>query len=95
GVRLDVPTLNREDLQTGSRFEKTYRALGYRFGLVYNPTPDSALYAQYSFATDPVNSLITLNQSLAGFKLATGDQVEIGAKGLAFDGAVEWTIAGY
>ena len=95
GVRLDVPTLNREDLQTGSRFERTYRALGYRFGLVYNPTPDSALYAQYSFATDPVNSLITLNQSLAGFKLATGDQVEIGAKGLAFDGAVEWTIAGY
>ncbi|KAA0123903.1 TonB-dependent siderophore receptor [Methylobacterium sp. P1-11] len=95
GVRLDVPTLNREDLQTGSRFEKTYRALGYRFGLVYNPTPDSALYTQYSFATDPVNSLITLSQSLAGFKLATGDQVEIGAKGLAFDGALEWTVAGY
>jgi iron complex outermembrane receptor protein len=95
GVRFDVPTLHRQDLQTGSQFERTYKALGYRFGLVYNPTPESALYAQYSFATDPVNSLITLNQSLAGFKLATGDQVEIGAKGLAFDGALEWTIAGY
>lgn len=95
GVRLDVPTLHRQDLQTGSQFEKTYQALGYRFGLVYNPTPDSALYAQYSFATDPVNSLITLTQSLSGFQLATGTQVEIGAKGLAFDGALEWTIAGY
>ncbi|MBE7200868.1 MAG: TonB-dependent receptor [Parafilimonas terrae] len=95
GVRFDVPTLHREDLQTGSQFARTYKALGYRFGLVYNPTPDSALYAQYSFATDPVNSLITLNQSLAGFRLSTGDQVEIGAKGLAFDGALEWTIAGY
>ena len=95
GVRVDVPTLRREDLRTGDRFERTYTSLGYRFGLVYNPTPDSALYAQYSFATDPVNSLITLNQSLAGFKLATGDQVEIGAKGIAFDGALEWTVAGY
>ncbi|GJD34163.1 TonB-dependent receptor [Methylobacterium aerolatum] len=95
GVRLDVPTLQRQDLQTGAQFERTYRALGYRFGLVYNPTPDSALYAQYSFATDPVNSLITLSQSLAGFKLATGDQIEVGAKGLAFGGALEWTIAGY
>ncbi|MCJ2138505.1 TonB-dependent receptor [Methylobacterium sp. E-066] len=95
GVRLDVPTLHRQDLQAGTQFEKTYQALGYRFGLVYNPTPDSALYAQYSFATDPVNSLITLTQSLSGFQLATGTQVEIGAKGLAFDGALEWTVAGY
>ncbi|MCJ2096042.1 TonB-dependent siderophore receptor [Methylobacterium sp. J-072] len=95
GVRLDVPTLHRQDLQAGTQFEKTYQALGYRFGLVYNPTPDSALYAQYSFATDPVNSLITLTQSLSGFQLATGTQVEIGAKGLAFNGALEWTVAGY
>lgn len=95
GVRFDLPTLQRQDLQTGAQFERTYRSLGYRFGLVFNPTPDTALYAQYSVATDPVNSLITLSQPLAGFKLATGDQVEIGAKGLAFDGAVEWTLAGY
>ncbi|MDP4025445.1 TonB-dependent siderophore receptor [Methylobacterium sp. NEAU 140] len=95
GVRFDAPTLHREDLRSGSQFERTYTSLGYRFGAVYNPTPDSALYAQYSFATDPVNSLITLSQSLANFKLATGDQVEIGAKGLAFDGALEWTVAGY
>jgi len=95
GVRFDVPTLHREDLRTGDQFARTYTSLGYRFGLVYNPTADSALYAQYSVATDPVNSLITLSQSLAGFTLATGDQVEIGAKGLAFGGALEWTIAGY
>ncbi|MDQ0442392.1 iron complex outermembrane receptor protein [Methylobacterium persicinum] len=95
GVRFDVPTLHREDLQTGAQFDRTFHALGYRFGLVYNPTPDSALYAQYSVATDPVGSLITLSQSLAGFKLATGDQIEVGAKGVAFAGALEWTLAGY
>ncbi|MBE7198444.1 MAG: TonB-dependent siderophore receptor [Parafilimonas terrae] len=95
GARLDLPTLQRQDLQTGAQFERSFQALGYRFGLVYNPTPDSALYAQYSYATDPVGSLITLSQPLAGFRLATGDQIEVGAKGLAFDGALEWTLAGY
>ncbi|MCJ2011686.1 TonB-dependent receptor [Methylobacterium sp. J-076] len=95
GARFDMPVLHREDLQTGARFERTFQALGYRFGLVYNPTAESALYAQYSFATDPVGSLITLSQPLAGFKLATGDQIEVGAKGLAFGGALEWTLAGY
>ncbi|MEH3118818.1 MAG: TonB-dependent siderophore receptor [Methylorubrum populi] len=95
GVRFDVPTLQREDLRAGTQFERTYTSLGYRFGAVFNPTPDTALYAQYSVATDPVNSLITLSQSLAGFKLATGEQVEVGAKGIALDGVLDWTIAGY
>ena len=95
GVRFDAPTLHREDLRTGATFARSFQSLGYRFALLYNPTPDTTLYAQYATATDPVNSLITLNQSLAGFELATGRQVEIGAKGLVLGGAVEWTLAGY
>lgn len=95
GVRFDAPTLNRQDLVTGDTFEKTYRSLGYRFGLVFNPTPDTTLYAQVATATDPVGSLITLSQSLAGFRLATGRQVEVGAKGVVLDGALDWTLAGY
>lgn len=95
GVRYDAPTLQRENLVTGDRFEKSFQGLGYRFGLVFNPTPDTALYAQYATATDPVNSLITLSQSLAGFRLATGEQVEVGAKGVFLDGRAEWTLAGY
>ena len=95
GVRFDAPTLHREDLVTGATFDRSFQSLGYRFGLVFNPTPDTALYAQYATATDPVNSLITLSQSLAGFQLSTGRQVEVGAKGLAFGGGLEWTLAGY
>ena len=95
GVRFDAPTLHRENLVTGETFDRSFRSLGYRFGLVFNPTPDTALYAQYATATDPVNSLITLSQSLAGFQLSTGQQVEVGAKGLAFGGGLEWTLAGY
>ncbi|KAB1070548.1 TonB-dependent receptor [Methylobacterium planeticum] len=95
GVRYDVPSLQRTDLITGGSFERTFTAVSYRFGAVYNPTPETALYAQYATAVDPVGSLITLSQSLAGFELSTGQQVEVGAKGLFWGGAAEWTLAGY
>ncbi|WP_233386387.1 TonB-dependent receptor [Methylobacterium sp. C25] len=95
GVRFDAPTLHRENLQTGATFDRSFRALGYRFALLYNATKDTTLYAQYATATDPVGSLITLSQSLAGFQLSTGEQVELGAKGYAFDRRLEWTLAGY
>ncbi|WP_409564119.1 TonB-dependent receptor [Methylobacterium sp. J-068] len=95
GVRYDAPTLHRQDLVTGAGFDRDFQALSYRFGAVYNPTPLLALYAQVATATDPVGSLISLSQSLANFKLSTGEQVEVGAKGAALDGRIEWTLAGY
>ena len=95
GVRFDASNLQRENLVSTAQFEKAYQGLGYRFGLVFNPTPDTALYAQVATATDPVNSLITLSQSLSGFKLSTGEQVEVGAKGVFWEGRGEWTLAGY
>lgn len=95
GVRFDASNLQRNNLQTGAAFEKSFQGLGYRFGLVFAATPDTSLYVQYATATDPVGSLISLSQSLSTFKLSTGRQVEVGAKGLAFSGGLEWTIAGY
>ncbi|WP_420847333.1 TonB-dependent receptor [Methylobacterium organophilum] len=95
GLRYDAPYLERTNLQTGARFARDFSALSYRFGGVYNPAPDLALYAQYATATDPVNSLISLSQSDANFDLSTGQQVEIGVKGLSFGGTLEWTLAGY
>ncbi|WP_246733528.1 TonB-dependent siderophore receptor, partial [Methylobacterium sp. BTF04] len=95
GIRFDAPSLHRQNLQTGASFDRDFQALSYRVGAVYNPTPELALYAQYATATDPVGSLITLSQSLANFKLSTGEQVELGAKGVVWDGRVEWTLAGY
>jgi iron complex outermembrane receptor protein len=95
GVRYDAPVLHRTNLVTGAGFDRDFQALSYRFGAVYNPTPLLALYAQYATATDPVGSLISLSQSLANFQLSTGEQVEVGAKGVALDGRAEWTLAGY
>lgn len=95
GMRYDAPVLHRTNLVTGAAFEQDFQALSYRFGAVYNPTPLLALYAQYATATDPVGSLISLSQSLSGLKLSTGEQVEVGAKGVAWNGRAEWTLAGY
>lgn len=96
GVRYDAPTVRRSDPRTPSAgFTKDFSALSYRFGAVYNPTPDSSLYASYATAVDPVNSLITLSLAQKDFELSTGEQIEVGYKQLFWEGRGEFTLAGY
>ncbi len=96
GLRYDAPTVRRADLVTPSQsFTKAFNALSYRFGAVFNPTPDSSLYASYATAVDPVTSLITIPITQKDFKLSAGEQVEIGYKQVFWDGRGEFTLAGY
>jgi len=96
GLRYDAPTVRREDLVTPSQsFTKAFNALSYRFGAVFNPTPDSSLYASYATAVDPVTSLITIPITQKDFKLSAGEQIEIGYKQVFWDGRGEFTLAGY
>ncbi|MFE1597844.1 TonB-dependent receptor [Methylobacterium sp. ID0610] len=95
GVRFDSPTVTVERPLAGTAFTKTFESLSYRFGAVYNPVPDLALYAQYATAADPLGSLITTSVSQAQFNLATGEQIEAGAKGIFAGGRGEWTLAAY
>ncbi|WP_375274685.1 TonB-dependent receptor [Methylorubrum thiocyanatum] len=96
GLRYDAPTVRRADLVTPSQsFTKAFDALSYRFGAVFNPTPDSSLYASYATAVDPVTSLITIPITQKDFKLSAGEQVEIGYKQVFWDGRGEFTLAGY
>ncbi|HEV2544345.1 MAG TPA: TonB-dependent siderophore receptor [Methylobacterium sp.] len=96
GARYDAPTVRREDPRNPSAgFTKDFSAVSYRFGAVYNPTPDSALYASYATAVDPVNSLITLTLAQKDFQLSTGEQIEIGYKQSFWEGRGEFTLAGY
>ncbi|GJE81173.1 TonB-dependent receptor [Methylorubrum thiocyanatum] len=96
GLRYDAPTVRREDLVTPSQsFTKAFNALSYRVGAVFNPTPDSSLYASYATAVDPVTSLITIPITQKDFKLSAGEQVEIGYKQVFWDGRGEFTLAGY
>ncbi|ACL56406.1 TonB-dependent receptor [Methylobacterium nodulans] len=95
GVRFDAPTVSVARPLAGTAFTKTFESLSYRVGAVYNPVPDLALYAQYATAADPLGSLITTTVSQAQFDLATGRQVEVGAKGIFAGGRGEWTLAAY
>ncbi|QRE77275.1 TonB-dependent receptor [Methylobacterium aquaticum] len=95
GVRYDVPRVAVNRPLAGAAFEKTFDSVSTRVGAVYNPTPDLALYAQYATAADPLSNLITTSVAQAQFQLATGEQVEAGAKGLFDGGRGEWTFAAY
>lgn len=95
GLRYDVPSIRRDDLRNQTAFRKDFEALSWRAGLVYNPVPDISLYAQYATAVDPVGNFVSLTVAQKDFRLSTGRQVEIGAKGLFWEGTAEWTLAGY
>ena len=96
GVRYDAPTVRQQTLRAPfTGFTKDFSAVSYRFGAVYNPTPDSSLYVSYATAVDPVNSLITLSLAQKDFQLSTGEQIEVGYKQLFWGGRGEFTLAGY
>jgi iron complex outermembrane receptor protein len=96
GVRYDAPTVRQQTLRAPfSGFTKDFSAVSYRFGAVYNPTPNSSLYVSYATAVDPVNSLITLSLAQKDFELSTGEQIEVGYKQMFWGGRGEFTLAGY
>lgn len=84
GARYDVIDLDRriDDLDTGSRdhFGRTYEALSWRLGSVYELTGHSQLFAQYNRATAPISSLLLSSPSNAEFDLSTGTSQEIGLR---------------
>jgi iron complex outermembrane receptor protein len=96
GIRSDQPTINRTDLRIAANsFDKSFSALSWRVGTVYNPIPNLALYGMYATAIDPVSNLITLAITQKDFVLSSGKQKEVGIKNTFWDGRGEWTLAGY
>ncbi len=94
-MRHDQYDLNRRDLIAGAINNASLSNTSWRVGTVYDVIPDLALYAQYATAADPVSSLITLSPAQQGFTLATGRQIEIGAKQSFWNNRGEWTVAAY
>jgi iron complex outermembrane receptor protein len=76
---------------------KTLHHTTWRIGAVYQPTPNTSLYAQYATAVDPLGTLTTYSTSADSFQLtnATGNQIEVGVKQLFLDGMGSFTFAGY
>lgn len=99
GLRHDRTEVDRgiADLNLGSftRFGTGYRASSGRLGAVYDITPDASVYAQYSNATLPVNTLFLLSASNAAFPMSRGKQAEVGFKQSLPEANLEWTAAAY
>lgn len=99
GLRHDRTEVERgiADLNLGSytRFGAGYRSTSGRIGAVYDITPQSSVYAQYTNATLPVNSLFLLSASNAAFPMSRGRQAEVGFKQSLPDANLEWTAAAY
>ena len=97
GYRYDRIRVDRSvtDLNVGSRseFGTRYSANSARLGTVFDLTPSSSVYAQYTNATIPVGSLFLLSQANASYPLAKGEQWEAGFKQTLEN--VEWTAAVY
>lgn len=96
GLRYDHADVSRADLVTNTpAFDQTYSNVGWRLGTVYNITPDTALYAQYSEAADPVGGLLMITAANSKFDLSTGKQIEVGVKQAFWNKKGEWTLAAY
>lgn len=76
-------------------FDKKLTNTTWRVGGVYQPVPTVSLYAQYSTGTDPLGTLTTYSSAQTQFSNATGNQVEVGAKGSFWGGRGTATLAAY
>lgn len=96
GLRYDHADVSRTDLVSGApAFDQKYSNVGWRLGTVYNIEPDTALYAQYSEAADPVGGLLMITAANSKFDLSTGKQIEVGIKQAFWNKKGEWTLAAY
>ncbi|MDH6593620.1 iron complex outermembrane receptor protein [Variovorax sp. TBS-050B] len=99
GLRHDRTEVDRGvvDLNLGSstRYGASYRATSGRLGAVYDLTPSSSVYAQYTNATLPVSSLFLLSASSAAFPMSRGRQAEVGFKQSLPEANLSWTAAAY
>nr|WP_323121854.1 TonB-dependent receptor [Burkholderia alba] len=95
GLRYDHIAFHRDDLASGTGFDKTLAHTGWRTGFVFEVTPSLSVYAQYTTGAEGVGSLVTMASSQAKYTLATGEQWEAGLKQEWLDGRAYWTFAAY
>lgn len=96
GARYDHAEIERQNLISQRQdFGRTYTNIGWRLGTVYDLTPETALYAQFARAADPVGGLLMLTAANSKFDLSTGRQLEVGVKQSFWQKQGEWTLAAY
>jgi iron complex outermembrane receptor protein len=96
GVRADHADVSRTDLVAGgTAFDRSYSNTGWRVGTVFQVDPNTAVYAQYAKAADPVSGLLMLAPANSAFEMSTGKQLEVGIKQSFWNRSGDWTLAVY
>lgn len=99
GLRYDRIELERSirDLNTAvlTRFERRYEPLSWRLGTVFDLSPKTQLFAQYSEAVAPVGSLPLLSLANSRFELTHGRAVDAGIKSSFWQDRVDLSLGGY
>ncbi len=96
GLRHDRADVTRQNLVTATEdFDRRYSNTGWRLGTVYQWSADTAVYAQYAKAADPVSGLLMLSTANSMFSPSSGRQVEVGVKQSFWEGRGDWTFAAY
>lgn len=94
GARHDWISLDRR-IGTATPFERSYRALSWRVGTVYDILPKTQIFAQYSRAIAPIGNLLAISLVNSRFDLTTGRSVEGGIKSSFWDDRIDVTLAAY
>ncbi|TKT75084.1 TonB-dependent siderophore receptor [Aquamicrobium sp. LC103] len=95
GLRYDDPRLERTNPQTGTGFTRNLDSLNWRVGAVYTPVPDLAFFAQYSQASEPIGSILSLSDAQRDYVLPRGEQYEAGVKYSFLGGRADATLSAF
>ncbi len=98
--RIDLDLTNQRAITASqpASYSRNYQPTTGRLGLVWEATPEMALYAQMATAADPpAGALASLSfaDALNGTDLTTGRQVEVGSKWQGWNGKASATLAAY
>lgn len=97
GARFDDIDYTRTDLplggNPGSKFDANFSEWSWRGGVVFQPTDGLSLYAQYSRATDPVSSPVSMSAGSKDWDPTRARQIEVGLKQQLMGDKAEYTLA--
>ena len=96
-IDLEVTNHRTPTATNPAYFERNYKPLTGRAGLIYDITPAANVYVQYSTAADPPAGILTTASyaQVQNFDLTTGRQVEVGSKVSFDEGKGNATLAVY
>jgi iron complex outermembrane receptor protein len=101
GLRRDTIDFSRvgysgtAPFPVNDRAARDYRSLNARAGVVLDVAPQTALYAAFTEAQDPVLQFVSLGSADTTFGLQDGRQWELGVKHTALSGRLDLTLALY